>query len=251
MPRLTDNEEMIKGAGSFQYSGVRVEKLTGASEYTLVTIAIDRSGSVQPFESRLLNMLKSIILSCKKSDRAENLLIRIITFSDNIQEIHGFRLLSDIDVDNDYTTLSCGGLTALYDASFDATTAIIDYAGTLVDDYEFDVNAIIFVATDGCDNRSTSTPSMTKDAVKDGILKEKVESCRLILIKMREVGLPDNSTVNVQLKEYADEAGIDQFIDIGDATEDQLAKTAQFVSQSISSQSQSLGTGGPSQSLTF
>ena len=38
-------------------------------------------------------------------------------------------------------------------------------------------------------------------------------------------------------------------IDVGDATPRKLAKLAAFVSQSISSQSQALGTGGPSQNI--
>jgi hypothetical protein len=45
------------------------------------------------------------------------------------------------------------------------------------------------------------------------------------------------------------EVGITQFIDAGDATKGKLAKLAAFVSQSISSTSQALGTGGPSQAI--
>ncbi len=53
------------------------------------------------------------------------------------------------------------------------------------------------------------------------------------------------------LKIFKDEAEIDQYVDAGDATPTKLAKLAEFVSQSISSQSQSLGSGGPSQNLNF
>jgi predicted amidohydrolase len=51
------------------------------------------------------------------------------------------------------------------------------------------------------------------------------------------------------LKRFQTEAGITQFIDAGDANKDNLAKLAAFVSQSISSTSQAIGTGGPSQSI--
>ena len=47
------------------------------------------------------------------------------------------------------------------------------------------------------------------------------------------------------------EAGLSQFVDAGDATPQRLAKLAQFVSQSISLQSRALGSGAPSQPLTF
>ena len=43
---------------------------------------------------------------------------------------------------------------------------------------------------------------------------------------------------------------ISQYIDAGAATKGKLAKLADFVSQSVSSQSQALGTGGPSQNIS-
>ena len=54
-----------------------------------------------------------------------------------------------------------------------------------------------------------------------------------------------------ELNDFKDEANLTQFVDVGDATAQRLAKLANFVSRSISSQSQSLGQGGPSQQLTF
>ena len=47
---------------------------------------------------------------------------------------------------------------------------------------------------------------------------------------------------------FATEAGM-KYLSAGDATNGKLAKLAEFVSQSVSSQSQSLGTGGPSQTI--
>jgi len=49
----------------------------------------------------------------------------------------------------------------------------------------------------------------------------------------------------------SEQAHLTQYVDAGDATPKKLAKLAQFVSQSIASQSQSLGTGAASQPLTF
>ena len=53
------------------------------------------------------------------------------------------------------------------------------------------------------------------------------------------------------LNGFKDEAGFDQFVEMGAATPAKLAKLAAFVSQSVSSTSQALGTGQPSQPLTF
>jgi hypothetical protein len=77
MPKLMqvdDNLEVIKiaGAGSFQFSAIRPEDL-GATEYTLVTIVVDITGSIADFADELLKSVKAIIEACKKSPRAENL----------------------------------------------------------------------------------------------------------------------------------------------------------------------------------
>ena len=53
-----------------------------------------------------------------------------------------------------------------------------------------------------------------------------------------------------ELDDFRQQAEIDQYIDAGKATKGKLAKLADFVSQSVSSQSQALGTGGPSQNIS-
>ncbi len=58
------------------------------------------------------------------------------------------------------------------------------------------------------------------------------------------------SEYKYELDNFYQEAGLTQYIDAGEATKGKLAKLAEFVSQSISSQSQSLGTGGPSQNIS-
>lgn len=252
MPRLMDTEETMQqtGPGAFQFSGVRVESL-GASEYTLVTIVIDRSGSVGNFAKDLLNMVKTIVEACKKSPKAENLMIRYLIFNENITEIHGFRLLKDIDLDKDYEEIEAAGLTALFDASYDAIGATIDYSARLVDDYEFDVNGAVYIVTDGVNNRGSMTPKSIKDKIAYGVGKEKIESLVTILVGLHDPSEMWADEVKVSLENFHQEAELTQFIDAGDATPGKLAKLANFVSQSVSSQSQSLGSGDASQALTF
>jgi hypothetical protein len=57
--------------------------------------------------------------------------------------------------------------------------------------------------------------------------------------------------VKQSLEMFYNEAGLTQFVDVGDATDKHLAKVLNFVSQSVSSQSQALGSGVMSQSLQF
>lgn len=249
MPKLM-NDSMdtgikISGAAgsSFQFSAVKIGNL-GSTEYTLVTIAVDISSSVDGFEKEIEACVKSAIEACSKSPRAENLLLRVLVFNENVVELHGFIPLNSIDM-NDYV-LAPRGMTALYQASYEALAATVNYAESLTNQ-DFNVNGIMFVITDGMDNRSKETP-FTIATLKEAALRgEKIESMLTVLIG---VNLPDPTTA-AYLTKFKDDARFDQFEDAGSATKESLARLAAFVSKSISSQSQSLGTGGPSQSLQF
>lgn len=252
MPRLMatgDNQVInIPGPGSFQFSAVRIEDL-GASEYTLVTIVVDISGSVIRFANELLNCIKSIVGACQKSPRAENLLIRLLTFNDNVYEIHGFKNLADIDVAA-YKPLEPDNMTALFDATYDGVGASLEYAKQLVDQ-DFDCNACVYIITDGMDNRSSMTPTTIKDKIDNSIRKEEIESIITILIGLHDPTDSWSQDVKRSLERFKKDANLTQFVDVGEATPQKLAKLAGFVSQSISSQSQALGTGAPSQALNF
>ena len=84
---------------------------------------------------------------------------------------------------------------------------------------------------------------------------EKLESFKAILIGVGSPDAnnpndPDNATKQY-LEEFKDRAGFDQFVWVGASTPQNIAKMAAFVSRSVSSSSQSLGTGGQSQNLSF
>jgi hypothetical protein len=126
MPKLLDITDMqsgpIPGLGSYNFSGVRPERL-GASEYTLVTIAVDTSTSVFDFRTQLIDCLRLAVDSCRKSPRAANILVRVITFARSVKEVHGFRPLNEIDTAAEYGDITIGGSTALYDATASAVGA--------------------------------------------------------------------------------------------------------------------------------
>lgn len=249
MPRLMDKGLMengqIGGVQGFDFSGMRIDRL-GAAEYTLVTIAVDETGSVDAFADELRKCLITAVDSCKRSPRSDNLLLRVITFSSRYQngvnEIHGFMPLSEIDPQNDYPALRPGGMTPLCDACYSAVGAMNAYGQKLVDD-DYGVNAICFVITDGYDNDSVATSQMVQDESRKAISGEIVESMVSVLIGINAVGYKD------VLDDFYQSAGLTQYIDAGEVTKGRLAKLADFVSQSISSQSQSIGTGGPSQNI--
>lgn len=247
MPLLQQNTDdmqllPIPGVGSFQFSAIRPDKL-GASEYTLVTIAVDISGSVSSFAKELNDTVKAIVQACQKSPRAENLMIRIVTYNDTLYEVHGFKPLNLISP-NDYLGLTCGGMTALYDATYTSIGATLAYAKNLISQ-DFSVNGAVYIITDGQDNQSITTPAQIAKVMNTAIKGEEIESLISVLVG---VNAQDSKTY---LEDFKNKANLTQFVDVGDATPQRLAKLAGFVSKSISSQSQALGSGGPSQSLTF
>lgn len=235
----------IPGTSNFKFSAVRPDDL-GATEYTLVNIVVDTTSSVSRFSRELKEAVQAIIEASRKSPRADNLLVRVTTFNTTISEVFGFKALEDID-SNDIEDFRPDGMTALYDATFDAVGATEQY-GQLLYDQEFDANAAVYVITDGWDNRSKSaTPSKIAQKISDIRANEQLESMVTMLIGVNTT----NPDVKQALEEYAKDGEFDQYVDVGEATASSLAKLAGFVSKSISSQSQALGTGAPSQSLSF
>ena len=251
MPKLMDDgmQENIKipGGGNFSFSAIRLDNL-GATEYTLVTIVTDVTGSVSGFAKELLEMKKTIIKACKKSPRAENLLVRDILFNDiiGVREVHGFKLLNMIDPDKDYQPFNPNGATPLYQATYEGIGATISYSKSLMDQ-DFNCNGAVYIITDGEDNvPGFATPAKIEKMVKDAEQKETIiESLITVLI-----GVNARQCTRA-LNEFHVNAGLTQYIDAGDATPQRLAKLAGWVSKSISSQSQALGSGSASQPLQF
>jgi len=246
----TKSSDMLQHSlthSNFGFSAKNVDEL-GATEYTLVTIAVDVSGSVACFKGEMEKCLKSIVDACRKSPRADNLMVRILTFNNNLRELHGFKLLQECNPGDYDNCLSVGGLTALCDATVNATEALGSYGQRLVDG-DFDTNGILVVITDGFDNNSTNTTNQAREAIEAINKAESLESLVTILVA---VEVNDTGVANA-LQRFEKEVGFMQYVELDNASANTLAKLAKFVSKSISSQSQALGTGGPSQpqSLEF
>lgn len=254
MPRLMAQNKTqsinVPGAGNFQFSAVRIEDL-GAAQYTLVTIVCDISGSVVSFADNLLKCIKTVFSACTnpKNPMSENLLLRLVTFNQTITEIHGFLNTSDIDV-NEYDPLYPDGFTALFDATYDAVGATLEFSKQLTQQ-GFDCNGAIYIITDGMNNRGIMTPGAIAEKIKDALRKEEIESLITILVGLQDPSDSWSQDVEQHLEDFKRDADLTEFINVGDATPQTLAKLASWVSASVSNQSQSLGTGAPSQSLQF
>lgn len=232
-------------ASPFGFSAVGIEDL-GATEYTLVTLAVDVSSSVAHFEREMLDCLKEIIDACRKSPRADNLLIRLVQFASGLDEIHGFKPLEQCHPSSYDSCLNVGGMTALADGTVNALEAMGKYGKDLVEN-DFDVNGILIVITDGMDNHSTNTPQQAEDLLKAIARDEVLESTVSILVGVNV----QEADIQRYLTAYETTVGFNKYVELDNAKASTLAKLAEFVSKSISAQSQALGTGGPSQVLSF
>ena len=231
----------------FGYSAAEVDDL-GATEYTLVTIAVDESSSVGGFKDEMEKCIQEVVKACKFSPRSDYLLIRLVAFNSSMREIHGFKQLVDCDVDDYIGSINPCGSTALFETARNAITATNDYGKQLADN-DFECNAIVFIITDGEDNSSGSIDAdNVGSALKEAMRDEALESIMSVLIG---VGVGSYSGVADSLNAFKDDAGLSQYIEIEKADDKSLAKVTGFISQSVSSQSNSLGTGGASKTLTF
>lgn len=230
-------------ASTFHFSAVDLSTL-GASEYTLVGITVDVSGSVDSFAADEERALGAVVEACRKSPRADNLMLRLTCFNHALREQHGFKLLQDCNPNDYQNVLQPFGSTALFDAAVDATDALARY-GKELQANDFSANGILFVITDGCDNASAMTSGEVAKSIERIKHTEALESIVTILIGVNA------GSASRQLADFAKQAGFTQYVDLGDVSPQKLAKLADFVSRSISAQSGSLGTGGPSQPLSI
>lgn len=243
-----NNDNMTSfGAGNFAFSAASLDSLE-AVEYTLVGICIDKSLSIEGFAPEMEQALKSVVESCSKSPRSDNLLVRIVTFDQTVDEYHGFKELNKCHLtDYDGMLTRLGRATALYDGMVNGLNAMNKYAKDL-NDSDYSVNGIAIFITDGLNNYSTATPSTIKAILDDAVGEGKLESLVSILVGVNTA----DAGVAQGLKSLADQLEI-EFVDIANANATSLAKLAQFISKSISSQSKALNSGQSAQvqSLNF
>ncbi len=243
--QIDDTMASLNTINNYGFSAVKLDEL-GASEYTLVTIAVDTSSSLTGYDNELETMLKSAVEACQKSPESENLMIRVVTFASNEEEMHGFKLLSTIKLEDYNGKIDTSGMTKLYDTVHHSIDAMSEYADKLIEQ-EFLVNGIVFVITDGMDNRSNSTPSMLKELIDKSKKKDETfESLVTVLI-----GMTDAYDVKDYLDQYKTEGGFTDYFNSGEVSKNTLAKIAGFISNSVSSTVNALGTGAPSKSITF
>lgn len=246
MPLFKDDSAVsFQSTSGFHFSGTNIKKL-GASEYTLVGFAADVSSSVTDFAQEIEGCLVSSIEGCQRSPRADNLLVRLLTFSSKVREEHGFRPLTDCHLANYKGCIQPGGTTSLYDASVNLIDSLATYGKDLTSN-DYTANGIVVILTDGMDVGSTLKVKDVKEAIARTKKSEALESMTTILIGINVT----DPQVSAFLKSFKDDAGFDQYIEAKDSSAKTFARIAGFISKSVSSASQAIGTGAASQPITF
>lgn len=241
-----ENFDTFSTGNNFQYSALEMENL-GATEYTLVNILVDESGSVGGFETELNDALSIVVESCEKHPRSQNVLLRTAAFESGVgvREIHGFTTLDTIDKDN--LKVNPSGFTPLWDATLDSVETMNDFAVSL-NEQDYFCNGIIFVITDGGENASNvANMAKIKTAVQNIRINESLESIKMVLIGVND----QHGQLKQMLEDFKTDAGFDDYISLEDASAASLASLADWISKSISSTSQALGSGGVSQAINF
>ena len=250
MPIL-GTESTFTTSSEFSFSGASLDHLEelGAPEYTLATLVVDESGSVEPFRADIEGAIQSAIESWKKHPRSEYLMVRMLRFNTQVEEVHGFRLLRDCDPSAYVGILTPSGMTALYEAVTDAIEATSAYALNLRD-RDFQTNAITVIITDGLDNCGNLTGHSAEKVAEALSGLNQAETLESHITILTGVNVQEDY-VGKRLEHFKDTARLDAYIELEDASPKTLARLGKFVAESVSSQSEALGTGGPSQILTF
>lgn len=241
MPRLANNVSFDAGMG-YQYSGTGAKDLKEPGGYTLANVSVDITGSTQLFSNDLLEMVKTAVLALQKGATSANILLRVSVFNSKVgvEEVHGFIPVKSIDIITQYKPFKCEHFTNLIDAHLEGQQVLFDYAKYLYNQ-DYDVNSIQVTITDGAENYSKRPICDIGAQLLKAVNEEFLASHLSILI-----GINDTECKK-ELLDFKDNAQIDYYTGVADATPASLAKVAGIVSSSVSSQSSARGSGKSAQ----
>lgn len=133
-------------------------------EVILATFVVDKSGSIGSYEDDLNEAISDAIREWKDSHHSEKIMYSRIDFNENVEVVHGFQPISEVD----HVPINGRGLTALYDASLKAVQNTKDYYDTLINGGS-ECKCMIFVFTDADGDNSSDSNALqnTSKLVKE------------------------------------------------------------------------------------
>ena len=227
---------------NFTYQGAAVAGLT-SFEHTVALGLFDESGSTSAYAKLMEKCCGSIVKALRHSPAAAKLLYGQYHYDTHFREFHGFKPLRECNEADYDGCWAGGGKTTQYDSEEKAISFVEDYAKQQAK-MHYTCNGIIWEITDGQDWGSILREADVKKRYAKALSSEELESLMFILI-----GVNDDPDVQNELQRHATECNFTQYIPLTKADEKTLAALAGFIVKSTLSQSQHLGTGGPSQPL--
>lgn len=199
-----------------------------ATEATLVSVVLDMSSSMDSYRNEVIAAYNAMLGALQASKAAASIMLSTWTFADSPNLLHGYLPVGQVAplTSAEYAP---NGMTALYDTLLATMTGIVTYGQKLLDN-GVPNRRIVFVLSDGGDNRSKSRATQVKTAAQGLITQE------AYTLAYAGFGSPD-------LKQLADEVGFPDVITTA-ASESEIRRIFHQVSQSIIRVSQGAAAGG-------
>jgi uncharacterized protein YegL len=190
---------------------------------------LDISPSIRSFESDMNTALRDVFMQeLKNSHRKDDIVIKAITFNENVTHKSGFMPITSLQ--DDYLEVKgSGGGTALYQAVLEALVHANKYREDL-EDQGIDVRTNITIITDGVDNQSPNSAPLAIRQIIDNLRSNEAWSSSYT-ITLIGVGKAADFT------DAAKEMGLDptkSLVTIGTSAAE-IRKQMGVVSQSVSS----------------
>lgn len=155
---------VVDGLDETYATNADVDDITSSS-VTIVDFLIDRTGSMDMYESVMQDCLKHYKQAICDSKQADEMLVSKTLFNEEI-EIGGY--LAPEDFNTDYSAWGC---TRLYDAIIVRRQNLLTYMDQL-NTRGYNSRACMIILSDGLDNKSQYYANDARHAIQDLISKE-------------------------------------------------------------------------------
>ncbi len=211
-----DNVDFNLQYGNFDPNDIQVDETINA------VFVVDISPSIGSYAMHLNTAFADFIQTMQKSHLADQLLVSVIEFHDQVKIKTGFQPVAQVP---QITFTPSGGGTSLYDATLKGLEQALEYRKNL-EASGVNTKTLLFVITDGGDNTSKNPANTVKNQIEKILSDERsVFSFTSILFGV--------GTASVFEKAQKD-MGIQHLAKVG-TSGDEIKKMIGFISQSISS----------------
>jgi uncharacterized protein YegL len=217
---------------NFKAEDVNVEETINLVFIRDVSPSMNKNNAIGELDKAYNNFIKEMKES--KNNLIERLMVSDIEFNENINIIHGFRRMVDVDNINSITS---GFSTALYDAVYAGIKNAMEYREQL-ENSGVTCKTLVFIITDGEDMCSEKRSSEIKKMIDEIMGSEKnMLSFTTILFGIGNKNIFENAQK---------EMGIQNLATLNHTAKD-IKKMIDFISQSVSKSS----SGKPISTIDF